>query len=194
MPLSDTLRHLTGLYAASDDPWDHRSSEYERRKYKATLASIGHGPFAEALEIGCGNGTLLTQLAPRCARLTGIECIPSAAQAARQATAHQAHVTVLEGQVPRDIPSIRPDLILMSEVLYFLTPDDIAGLSLWLKVQNAMIVCVNWMGSTDEDLDGNTAVALLTEAMQVDATTTFHPEFRIDVFRSGNITNGPARG
>ena len=71
MPLSETLAHLAGLYAASEDPWNHRSSPYEAAKYEATLAAIGPGPFENALEIGCGNGELARRLAPRCRR----ECV-----------------------------------------------------------------------------------------------------------------------
>ena len=51
MPSRDVLDHLSGLYATSDDPWQHRTSPYEAEKFKRTLAAIGPDPFAEALEI-----------------------------------------------------------------------------------------------------------------------------------------------
>jgi hypothetical protein len=33
------------LYRADSDPWGYRSSEYERRKYDATLTACGTGWF-----------------------------------------------------------------------------------------------------------------------------------------------------
>lgn len=181
MPLSETLSHLFRLYAASEDPWDHRSSPYEAAKYDATLGAIGPGPFENALEIGCGNGELARRLAPRCRRLTAIECIPAAADAARRSLAEFAQVEVLQGSAPGDLPKMQPDLVLLSEVLYFMTPQEIASLSQWLN-ENAAgpIIAVNWMGPTDEPLNGGEAVALLANELVTERTDCFST-FRIDV-------------
>ncbi len=179
MPDRNTTRHLTGLYAASDDPWDHRTSPYESAKYAATLDAIG-GPFVHALEIGCGNGTLARRLAPLCQQLTLVELIPAAADLARQAV---PTATVLQGAAPDILPDIRPDLILLSEVLYFLTGDEIARLGAWILAHSTgPVVAVNWTGPTDEVLDGPRAVALLARVLGP-ADTTHHDRFRIDVFK-----------
>ncbi|QUS36135.1 SAM-dependent methyltransferase [Falsirhodobacter algicola] len=182
MPLERTLRHLDALYARTDDPWQHRTSPYEAAKYRETLRRIGPGPFQEALEIGCGNGTLLARLAPRCHRLTGIDCIPAAAQAAAAATAHLPHVTVRQGEVPRDLPATSPDLVLLSEVLYFLTPEEIAALAAWLRPKGARIVCVNWAGRTDEPLDAAAAMRIFRAALGRPGIGHLHDGFRIDLF------------
>jgi trans-aconitate methyltransferase len=182
LPPKDILDHLTRLYAASDDPWDHRTSPYEARKYAATLSAIGPGPFPEALEIGCGNGTLARQLAPRCTRLTVMDCIPAAVRSARQALAGQRHVTVIEGAAPRDLPRLRPDLVVLSEVLYFLTPDEIEALGLWLRASaRGPVIAVNWTGPTDEPLNGPQAVALLAGVLGM-PTTDDRQDYRIDIF------------
>lgn len=182
MPRKDTLDHLTRLYAASDDPWNHRSSAYEAAKYAASLTAIGPGPFREALEIGCGNGTLAVQLAPRCARLTVMECIPAAALSARRALAPLPQARVIEGAAPGDLPDLRPDLVLLSEVLYFLTPAEIAELGQWLAHRaTGPVIAVNWTGPTDEALDGAGAVALLAGVLGTPATTD-HGRYRIDRF------------
>ena len=181
MPLSETLAHLAGLYAASEDPWNHRSSPYEAAKYEATLAAIGPGPFENALEIGCGNGELARRLAPRCRRLTAMECIPAAAEAARHSLAEFAQVEILEGSAPEGLPKMHPDLVLLSEVLYFMTPQEIALLSQWLN-ENAAgpIIAVNWTGPTDEPLTGMEAVDLLANGLVTERTDCFS-DFRIDV-------------
>lgn len=181
MPHSDTLAHLARLYGASEDPWDHRSSSYEAAKYEATLSAIGPGPFRQALEIGCGNGELASRLAPRCRRLTAMECILPAAQSARRRLAGFSQAEVLDGCAPQDLPRIQPDLVLLSEVLYFMTPAEIGVLALWLN-RNAAgpIVAVNWTGPTDEPLTGPEAVGLLAQGLLTRQVQHFE-SFRIDV-------------
>lgn len=190
MPHKDTLAHLSRLYAASEDPWNHRSSPYEAAKYRATLAAIGPGPFREAIEIGCGNGELASLLAPRCRRLTAMDCIPAAARSARRRLAAFAQVQVLEGSAPQDLPPMRPDLILLSEVLYFLTPDEIAALGHWLnRNADGPVVAVTWTGPTDEPLDGTRAVGLLARQLVTRRTTHF-PRFRLDILAGRNRRRG----
>ncbi len=182
MPHRETLDHLARLYAASDDPWDHRTSPYEAGKYAATLDAIGHGPFRAALEIGCGNGTLARRLADRCDRLTVMDCIPAAIRSARQVLDPLPQVTVLQGCAPQDLPDLRPDLVLLSEVLYFLTPKEITGLGGWLRARaTGPVIAVNWTGPTDEALDGPRAVAIL-QAVLGPSDSTVHDGFRIDRF------------
>lgn len=182
MPRRDVLDHLSRLYAASDDPWDHRSSPYEAGKYDATLAAIGEGPFRLALEIGCGNGTLARRLAPRCRALLAMECIPAAAALARTALSGFAQASVVQGAAPQDLPDIHPDLVLLSEVLYFMTFEDILALGHWLLSHSqGPVIAVNWTGPTDEPLDGPRAVALLAETLGPPASED-RGLYRIDRF------------
>ncbi|MFC0201208.1 SAM-dependent methyltransferase [Paracoccus rhizosphaerae] len=182
MPLESTLRHLDSLYAGSDDPWNHRTSPYEQSKFAATLAAVGEGPFRNALEIGCGNGTLLALLAPRCHRLIGVDCIPRAVALARKAVAEHPHVSVCEACIPAELPALQPDLVLLSEVLYFLGEADIHQLAAWLLARRPRIVCVNWLGSTDESQDGTSAMQIFQTALGTTGRTTIHDRYRIDVF------------
>ncbi|MCJ8139955.1 class I SAM-dependent DNA methyltransferase [Falsirhodobacter halotolerans] len=182
MPREDTLRHLAALYDRSDDPWDHRTSPTEQAKYAATLQAIGPGPFRHAVEVGCGNGTLLARLAPRCQRLTGIDCIPRAADAARNAVSDFPQVEVIDGAAPKALQGLSPDLLVLSEVLYFLTPEEIGQLSAWIRQTPVRTVAVNWLGPTDEDLDGTTALDCLTRWLGAPDTTHVAETYRIDVF------------
>ena len=176
------MAHLRRLYAASEDPWQHRTSAYEAAKYRATLEAIGPGPFRHALEIGCGIGALSARLAPRCQRLTAMDCIPAAVARARASLARLDHAEVLLGSAPQDLPPIRPDLILLSEVLYFLTPDEIDRLAAWIARHGAgAVIAVNWTGPTEEELTGETAVALLHARLPIRQTRHFR-RFRIDWF------------
>src|SRR5690606_33413391 len=114
LPRPETLRHLAQIYSGSDDPWGHRTSPYEKEKYDATLEAIGSGPFENALEIGCGNGTLLARIATRCRIAIGVVFIPEAARQARMAVADLNRVTVLEATAPEGLPDISPDLVVLS--------------------------------------------------------------------------------
>lgn len=179
MPHSHVIDHLSRLYAAGDDPWDHRTSPSEAAKFDATLAALGPNRFYEALEIGSGNGTLAARLEPRCERLTLVECIPAAAALARAAV---PKATVILGSAPADLPELKPDLVVLSEVLYFLTEDEILALARWLRANaKGPVIAVNWTGPTDEELDGGTAVRVLSTGLGT-PKTAMHDCFRIDRF------------
>lgn len=182
MPHKDTLNHLTRLYEANDDPWGHWTSAYEAQKYAATLQAIGLGPFRHALEIGCGNGALANLLAGRCDHLTAMDCVPAAVASARRNLAHHPHVCILHGVAPRDLPLVRPDLVLISEVLYFLTHDEITALAHWLRTEVAgPVIAVNWTGPTDEALTGPQAVEHLAGTLGP-ARKIHYDGFDIDLF------------
>lgn len=182
MPRPEVISHLSRLYAECDDPWNHRTSDYEARKYAQSLDAIGPGPFHHGLEIGCGIGELSRRLAARCRRLTAVDCIPKAAEAAQSALAHLDHVQVILGTAPRDLPQIQPDLVVLSEVLYFLTPKEIRELASWIKAHcRGSVVAVNWTGDTDEDLTGHMAAELLAAHLLV-RRTLIYPNFRVDLF------------
>lgn len=160
MPTEATLAHLAALYAADPDPWGHLTRPYERRKHRETVAAAGPGPFAEAVEIGCGNGALAVGLAPLCRRLTALEAIPAALAGARPRLAPHPHVTLIHGRAPHDLPDLRPDLVVLSEVLYFLTPGDVDALAAWIASRitpRGRVVAANWTGPTGEALSGRDA-------------------------------------
>ena len=112
------------MYRAADDPWSMRSRWYERRKYALTTAVLPRERYPEGLEVGCSVGELTAALAPRCDRLTAWDA--SAAAVARAAQRNPG-VQVEQRVVPGDpLPPV--DLLVLSEVLYYLSPPDLAGL------------------------------------------------------------------
>jgi len=155
---------LDQLYAASDDPWHFRTSQYELEKFKHTLAAMPDTFYRCILEIGCGNGELARHLATRCQFYMGIEAVNKAIRAARVAVPSGMFY---ECYLPGNLPHIDPELIVLSEVLYFF---DAAGIS-WLAEQcinqwsHASVLCVNFQGDTAHELSGITAQKLFTEAL-----------------------------
>ena len=68
MSTNETLppSYFDAVYAASSDPWQFATSDYERAKYAATVAALPKPHFEQAFEIGCSIGVLTGLLAQRC--------------------------------------------------------------------------------------------------------------------------------
>jgi Nodulation protein S (NodS) len=120
-----TLGDFEERYRADPDPWGYTTSEYERDKYAATLAACGPGPFAHALELGASIGVFTEALAPRCRELTTIDAAPTAVEIAARRLANTPGVRILSGTIPGAIPDGPYDLVVASEILYYLTADEL---------------------------------------------------------------------
>lgn len=115
-------------YAAGADPWDVRTSWYERRKRDVVLACLPRERYRLAAEPGCGLGELTRVLAGRCDRLVASDVVGEAAAASRAATAGLPGVEVRTGDLDDDA-SVPPgaDLVVLSEVLYYLPAARVAA-------------------------------------------------------------------
>jgi predicted TPR repeat methyltransferase len=134
-------------YLADPDPWSYGSSEYERQKYAATLDACGEGPYAAALELGGSIGVFSEMLAPRCLELVTIDAAPTAVSAARQRLRPYPRTGVILGAIPEAIPEQPFDLVVASEILYYLSPGELAGTFTALErriVQGGRLVAVHW--------------------------------------------------
>jgi SAM-dependent methyltransferase len=115
--------YFEAMFAGNDDPWSFRSRWYEARKRAMTLASLPRPRYGHAYEPGCAIGELSGQLATRCDRLLVSDGTPRAVDLARDRLGGIAHVEVIQAWVPDDWPTEAFDLIVISELGYFLTPD-----------------------------------------------------------------------
>ena len=141
------LEHFEAQYRDDPDPWRYRCSAYERAKYAATLAACGPGPFDDAVELGGSIGVFSAQLAPRCRRLTTIDYSPTAVRRARAALAPHRQARALLGAIPDDLPDGTFDLVVASEILYYLDAGALARTLDVLETQTtpgARLVCVHW--------------------------------------------------
>jgi SAM-dependent methyltransferase len=110
-------------YRRDGDPWGYRSSVYELDKYDATLNACGAGPFVSALELGGSIGVFSRRLARRCQALTTIDSSPTAVSAARAELADFPHARAIVGEIPAAIGPGDHDLVVASEILYYLDDD-----------------------------------------------------------------------
>jgi cyclopropane fatty-acyl-phospholipid synthase-like methyltransferase len=140
-------------YQANPDPWAYGTSEYERRKYDATLAACGEGPYNRALELGASIGVFSARLAPRCHSLVTLDAAPSAVADARRRLAGMPWVQVLLGGIPEAIPEASFDLVVASEILYYLQPGSLAATLARLRdslAAHGRLVAVHWRPSGQE--------------------------------------------
>jgi SAM-dependent methyltransferase len=163
--MNATLKHLRRLYAGSDDPWNFDGSVYESEKFIATSAALTRERYRSALELGCGNGALARNLAPRCDRYTGLDAVEKAVIAAR---ARVPEARFVAGVFPCRLPGEDFDLVILSEFLYFLTPADIMrlGQDLAGHAPGAEVLCVTFLGDTEQELQGVEALELFRRAVR----------------------------
>ncbi len=117
-------KYFADVYAANDDPWNFETSEYEAEKYAATMTSLPRENYANAFEIGCSIGVLTEKLAAKCAKILAIDVSEKALEKARERCAKLPQISFRKMSVPREFPAEKFDLILISEVGYYLTPED----------------------------------------------------------------------
>ncbi|WP_291425471.1 SAM-dependent methyltransferase [Deinococcus sp.] len=116
------------VYGNSDDPWNFESSPYEAAKYARTLAALPRPRYARALEVGCSIGVLTALLAQQAEHLTALDVNVQALERTRQRLEQAgllSGVTLLQRRLPDELPPGPFDLVLLSEVLYYLGVDDL---------------------------------------------------------------------
>jgi SAM-dependent methyltransferase len=124
----DARQYFSGLYERSDDPWLLRERWYERRKRALTLAMLPDERYARAYEPGCATGELSAALASRCDALLAADLNPDAVELARRRVAHLGNVQVEQRAIPDDWPDGRFDLIVVSELAYYLDEGQLSRL------------------------------------------------------------------
>jgi SAM-dependent methyltransferase len=182
--------YFDGVYAAADDPWSLASRWYERRKYAVTVAALPRERYARGLEVGCSVGVLTEMLAARCDDLLALDIAASAVRTAAARTAALSQVRVEQRQLPEAWPPGSFDLIVLSEVLYYLSAGDAAGLleraSQALEPEGTLVV-VHWRHPVADYPRGGDEVhtALAAEAASLELGLTVHHEeldFLLDVY------------
>jgi SAM-dependent methyltransferase len=187
MTESRSAAHFQRIYEANADPWGFGSNPYEQEKYRRTLQALGDRRFVAGLEVGCSIGVLTRLLAPRCDALLGIDLVEQPLEAARGRCADQPWVRFERLQVPQAWPDGRFDLIVLSEVLYFLTAADIDWCARRVRhsvLPGAVVILVNWLGQSDDPTPGDAAADRF-----IGATSDFlrvshqdrRPGYRLDV-------------
>ena len=154
------------LYRGNTDPWQYQTRWYEKRKRDMCLAVLPQSQYKNGIELGCGNGVLSELLARRCQALVSLDGNHQAVQLAKARLAELSHVKVIQGVIPVKLFSLKAalleayplaentpvmaapfDLIVISEILYYLSPTDIDIVIAWIQQNLAIggtLLCCHW--------------------------------------------------
>ena len=139
--------YFNDVYRNSNDPWNFETSEYELNKYKATIHALKSDSYKNVFEIGCSIGVLSEMLAPKCDKLLTIDAAEAPLVKARERLQKFPQVSVQKMAVPDQFPDEQFDLILMSEVGYYLAMPDLEHLQEQIITHletNGQLLLVHW--------------------------------------------------
>jgi predicted TPR repeat methyltransferase len=181
--------YFDNLYKENIDPWNFETSEYEASKYAATIAALPKARYRHAFEIGCSIGVLTKLLAERCDSLLSIDVSEIALAKAKERCADLSQVRFELMGIPQEFPADIFDLILVSEVGYYLSQSDL------LLAQEKMIehlepggnlLLVHWtLYAKDYPLSGDEVHETFIERTKLDLQHLGgrrEAEYRLDLF------------
>lgn len=179
--------YFEALYAASPDPWNFETSDYEREKYARTLGVLGAKRFRRALEAGASIGVFTRMLADTCDELLAVDVSEKAVAAARERLGGLDHVRVERRTLPEEMPEGPFDLIVASEVLYYFPRDEmLAMLDGFERVlaPGGALLAVHWRRETQTyPLQGDEVHELLAAHTDLSLTQSVaEPDYRLDLF------------
>lgn len=182
--------YFENLYSESPDPWGFETSGYERRKYERTLATLEGRRFGRALEVGSSIGVFTEMLAPYCDELLAVDTSGKAVTIACERLADHANVRIERCTLPEETPDGPFDLVVVSEVLYYLTREvmlEALGRLEGTLAPGGLLLAVHWRRETRTyPLQGDEVHALLLEHSRLANTKTIiEPEYRLDLFEDG---------
>jgi LmbE family N-acetylglucosaminyl deacetylase/SAM-dependent methyltransferase len=135
------------FYAGSRDPWGFETRWYEARKRAITLAVLPLARYSAALELGCSIGVLSRGIAERADTLLATDIALQPLNVARARLAGLPGVRVERRAVPAEWPPGSFDLIVVSEIGYYCSAEDLVIL-LKLCVQSlrpgGTLVACHW--------------------------------------------------
>jgi len=111
------------------DPWDYRASRLERVKRRDLMLACGHRPYGRVLELASAIGVTSRALAPISLRLVALDASPTAIVEAERSGRDLANVTFERATLPGEMPAGPFDLIVASEIAYYLPERDLARLA-----------------------------------------------------------------
>ncbi|WP_456269202.1 nodulation S family protein [Kushneria sp. AK178] len=162
-------RAFEQLHARHADPWRYHTRWYERRKRDLTMAMLTRQRYRRAFEPGCSIGVLSDALATRCDALWLQDVSDSAVARACEALEGQPHVSITCGAIPEQWPEGRFDLIVISEMGYYLGREALETLceriDASLSDDGELLAC-HWRHPIDgSDLDADSVHATLHERL-----------------------------
>ena len=135
------------MYERTDDPWGFVDRWYEERKRALTLAALPYPRYRTAFEPGCSIGMLTVGLARRCDFILAGDVSDSALKQAMDRLSDQPHVQLRRIRLPADWPNQEFELVVLSELLYYLDTADLqetVGKAVGAVAPHGALLSVHW--------------------------------------------------
>jgi len=182
--------YFDALYSKDADPWAFETSAYEADKYAKTVEALDGRRYGRGLEVGCSIGVLTRALAGAVDDLIAVDISAIPLRSAASRNHDLTNVRFQFGALPRELPSGPFDLIILSEVLYYLSPSDLDAAADGVRQALAPggdVLMVHWLGDTDYPLTGDEAALQFIAQSQpylsiIRTQRTQH--YRLEVLRS----------
>lgn len=188
------------LYAGSADPYGVRSRWYEVRKRALTLAALPRERYRHAFEPACGVGELTCDLAARCDHVLASDFSSRAVAATLQRTQGLPNVEVVQQSIPHEWPRQGGDfdLIVLSELGYFLDERDMAGVARRcaesLCADGTLVAC-HWTPAFDDRRLATEAVHGMLDALGLPRVASYGDgDFHLVVWERGAISVAQREG
>jgi predicted O-methyltransferase YrrM len=189
------------MYVGAQDPWQLATRWYEQRKYAITLGLLPERRYRHGFEPGCSIGMLTAQLARRCDHLTAVDVAEAAlrgADARLRDAGCRDRVTLIRSSLDEPWPSGPFDLLVLSEVAYYLHADALASV---LRREcprlqpGANIVAAHWRHAVaDYPLTGDEAHAVISQTPGLTSLGCYRDsDVVIEVFDTGDGRSIAAR-
>lgn len=183
----DAPTRWESFYADGYDPYGYLTSSYEQRKFDITVASLPRPRYRNAYEPGCSIGELTERLAPRCDRLLAADVSQQAVDRNRKRLENLPNVEIVRHELPADFPAGPFDLVLFSEMGYYLPRSTLGELIERMVASlepGGNLVAVHGRGVSPEIFQPGDLVhrrILLTRGLR-HLGSYREPAFRIDLF------------
>jgi len=144
------------LYLESPDPWNYRSSTYERDKYQRVLECVLRWRRASgsALEIGCSVGVFSQLMARKFDKVTAIDVSKEALRAAAEHNRDETNIRFSHDDLRSLNLGNRYDVIVCADVLYYIREKDARKVCTQLDrhlAPNGIIVMMTGISDANED-------------------------------------------
>jgi SAM-dependent methyltransferase len=191
--------YFEDIYATAQDPWRLAERWYEERKYAITMAMLPSRRYRHAFEPGCSIGVLTEKLITRCDRVTSCDVAQVALDATRDRVGEREGLTLRRLSLDAEWPAEDFDLVVLSEVAYYLHPDTlrlVVDREFARLEAGTTLVAAHWRYAVDDyPISGDQANALI--AATADMTGLAHyvdDDVVIDVMVKGPTDSVAVRG
>jgi 2-polyprenyl-3-methyl-5-hydroxy-6-metoxy-1,4-benzoquinol methylase len=176
-------------YQHDPDPWGFASSAYERGRYEAIFNALSSRHYKRGFEPGCSVGMLTTRLASICDQVEATDISRTVVtQARKRCQSLTNNVNITCGALPRLIPAGSFDLIVLSEMGYYFTKNELFNLGEELVARLSkpgVLLAAHWLGtSRDHLLSGDLVHQILGTVKGLSRKhSERHAGFRLDRWR-----------